>query len=90
CTSGKSLEAARAYLLAAGAHVKLFSWLKTVNTAYTEIFPQISVIPYSKNTMPTEPTHRSWSYSHGIADSAASVELAQVFALYNSWDWSKY
>lgn len=87
CTSGRSLEAARAYLNSAGADVRLFSWLKTINTSYCQIRPPVVLRPFEPNELTDEPHHLNHSYNSGIYDTDAPAELAQVFGLYNGWNW---
>jgi len=87
CTSGRSLEAARAYVEAAGGEARLFTWLKTINTPYWAMADKISLKPYQPNDVSKEPKSAQYSYTGSIVDSGAPHELSQVFGIYNAWNW---
>jgi len=87
CTSGRSLEAARAYIEAAGGKAKLFTWLRTINTPYWELSEELNLKPYQANVVASEPSSNQHSYASGVIDRSAPAELAQVFSLYSRWAW---
>jgi Phosphoribosyl transferase domain len=87
CTSGRSLEAARAFIEAAGGQARLFTWLRTINTPFWQLTEKQSLKPYQANVIKAEPPSMQHSYAAGIADHQAPQELAQVFGLYSNWSW---
>lgn len=84
CTSGRSLEAARAFLEAAGAEVRLFAWLKTINSAYCVLAEKLKFDPFAPSVF-AEPKAAFCSYDGGIVDADAATELSQVFKRYTEW-----
>ncbi|MEG3193367.1 phosphoribosyltransferase, partial [Lysobacter sp. D1-1-M9] len=88
CTSGRSLESARAYIEAAGGEARLFTWLRTINTSYWELAAAPRIKPYQANSIGKEPSSIQHSYHSGIVDGKAPHELSQVFNAYSSWSWS--
>lgn len=85
CTSGRSLDVARIYLAAAGAKTILFSWLKTVNTDFLSISPDVVVNPYQKNIIASEPPCISYDYKNNIVDHGAVAEIADLLKKYRAW-----
>ena len=84
-TSGRSLESARAYLEAAGARVKLFGWLKTINSSYTAISQAPKLSPFRPNTISTEPASTLYSYDEFVVDASAPGEINTALASYIAW-----
>lgn len=85
-TSGRSLECARAYIRAAGGEAVLFGWLKTINTAYRAIEPQIQALkPFTPNTLADEPASVSFAYDDAIIADDNAAELDNVFQQYCAW-----
>jgi hypothetical protein len=85
CTSGRSLDSARAYLGAAGASVALFAWLKTVNTSFISMDPSPKLKPFDVNTVANEPAAKSYAYADHIVDAAAADELNQLLKAFQAW-----
>ena len=52
CTYGRSLDTARAYIEAAGGKAVLFSWLKTINTAFMHMNPDPALRPFQVTRYP--------------------------------------
>lgn len=86
CTSGRSLDTARAYLAAAGAATILFSWLKTINTDFVSMTlpPQLS--PFEINVTKAEPITKSYGYSTNIVDPKAAKELDELLVKFREWN----
>jgi hypothetical protein len=89
CTSGRSLEAARAYIEATGGTVRLFSWLKTIKAPYSRLTGAVTLKPYASNKITAEPASADHSYTAAIIDAHAPQEIGSIFDLYRKWDWSK-
>lgn len=87
CTSGRSLEAARAYIEAAGGRARLFTWLKTINTSYCQIANAPVLSPYEPNEIDEESPAVPYAYEEHIVDQEAACELAEVFGLYSAWSF---
>jgi hypothetical protein len=87
CTSGRSVETARAFLTAAGATVRTYCWLKTINSTYEEMSPMPVLKPYEPNTDVGEPTSVGHGYHGSIIDAHAPVEIQTVFDRYVGWKW---
>ncbi|WP_081964103.1 HAD family hydrolase [Hoeflea sp. BAL378] len=91
CTQGHSLEAARAFAEAAGAHVICLCWLKTPGpNDYHEIVkldPSIKK-PYSKYT-PKKLDFSVHSNSGNVINPNAAAEIADAFTRFSGWDWPK-
>jgi hypothetical protein len=88
CTSGRSLEAARAYVEAAGGQARLFTWLKTINTPYWALGDKVSLKPYQPNVVASEPSSVQHGYASSITDPQAPNELSQIFGAYSAWSWA--
>lgn len=86
CTSGRSLDTARAYLAAASAQTILFSWLKTVNTDFVSMQPAPPLKPFEVNTIEAEPTSVSFGYSGHIVDGLAPAEIDHLLKQFQEWD----
>lgn len=87
CTSGRSVETARAYLSSAGAVVRTYCWLKTINSNYQEMTPLPALKPYDSNTGLGEPASVSHGYHASIIDAHAPVEIQSIFNKYVGWKW---
>lgn len=85
CTSGRSLDSARAYMVAAGASAVLFCWLKTINTDYLSMEPAPKLAPFEKNIIATEPKAKTYGYSTNIVDPAAAQELDHLLKQFQTW-----
>ncbi|MDO9278631.1 MAG: hypothetical protein Q7U05_08745 [Polaromonas sp.] len=85
CTSGRSMDTARAYLAAAGAHTVLFSWLKTVNTDFVSMEPALELKPFEKNMITSEPNTFTYKYSNHIVDAAAATEIDNVLKAFKEF-----
>jgi hypothetical protein len=87
CTSGRSVEAARAYIQAAGGIVRIYAWLKTINTPYQEMTAVHGLRPYGPNLALGEPPSVAHSYEDGILDGQAPREIDIIFNTYTGWSW---
>ncbi len=85
CTSGRSLDTARAYLNAAGAKSILFSWLKTINTDFYSMAPAPDLKPFGVNTIDAEPPSMSYRYRDHIVDPQAPAEIHEVLDRFQQW-----
>lgn len=85
CTSGRSLDTARAYLVAAGARPILFSWLKTINTDFYSMEPAPVLNPFEANTIVQEPPSVHYGYHQQIIDSQAPSEIDEVLKRFQQW-----
>ena len=85
CTNGRSLEAARAYIEAAGGQALLFSWLKTINTSFMRLTGALNLQPYAVNSVATEPASVTYTYAQGIVDPSAPAEIATLLDAYKAW-----
>ena len=91
CTQGNSFEAARLFVQAAGARAIALSWLKTINTHYNAISREVPIPdPYHPITV-QDVLRRvpvvAHEYSSAINDVKATLDLAQVYRRYKTWDW---
>ncbi|MDR5763135.1 phosphoribosyltransferase [Caballeronia sp. LZ035] len=87
CTSGCSSEAARAFIEAAGGQARLYSWLKTINTAYQEITPSIDLNAYAAASLAADPPAVAHAYHAGIIDHHAPAEIQSIFDQFCGWTW---
>lgn len=87
CTNGRSLDAARAYIQAAGGRAILFSWLKTINTDFLHMQPDPQLKPFTANALTAEPGHVAYSYRGGIVDYDAPSEIDERLAAFKAWQW---
>ena len=79
---------ARAYIAAAGANAILFSWLKTVNTAFLHMWPEDpKVTPFQPCRVLSEPKAVPYDYWTHIVDQQAPKEIQQIFDAYRAWTW---
>jgi hypothetical protein len=78
CTSGRSLDTARAYITAAGASAMLFCWLKTINTDFLSMEPTPALDPFEQNAIVDEPRTKAYSYSQKFVDDAAALEVPSL------------
>lgn len=85
CTHGRSLDAARAYVEAAGGKALLFAWLKTINTSYLRMKPAPQLKPFQANTIEQEPACQAYGYTDGIVDEHAPAEIATLLDKYKAW-----
>lgn len=85
CTSGRSLDTARAYLSAARASAVLFCWLKTINTDFLSMDPAPRLVPFEKNIISEEPRTKAYGYSTNIVDAAAALELDSLLRQFQAW-----
>jgi hypothetical protein len=85
CTSGRSLDTARAYVAAAGACSVLFCWLKTINTDFLSMDPAPTLVPFQKNTITVEPKTKAYGYSPNIVDAEAAQELDSLLKQFQAW-----
>jgi hypothetical protein len=86
-TNGRSLDAARAFIEAAGARAILFSWLKTINTSFEHMLPDPPLDPYRLCAISQEPATLSYGYLRHIVASQAPRELNRILDAYRDWTW---
>jgi hypothetical protein len=86
-TNGRSLDAARAFIQAAGANAVLFSWLKTINTSFEHMSPDPPLDPYRPCTISQEPATASYYYREYIVAPRAPRELTSILRGYRDWTW---
>lgn len=87
CTSGRSGEAARVFIEAAGGQARLFSWLKTINTPYSKISDELKIKPFTANNFATEPAKVEYSYEGHIVAPNAPPEITKCFEKFRKWQW---
>lgn len=87
CTYGRSLDVARAYIEAAGAHAVLFSWLKTISTPYLHMNPAPTLRPFEPNAIFQEPTALNFNYTPHIVSDDAPAEIDRTLDAYRQWKW---
>jgi hypothetical protein len=87
CTSGRSLDVARAYIQAAGGTAVLFSWLKTINTSYSHMSATPAIRPFQVNVVADEPPHTLFGYHSHIIDQQAPGEISSLLTAYKNWAW---
>lgn len=86
CTTGHSLDSARALVEAAGGEAVLFSWLKTINTPFTHMSPDPkSLKPWQPNQLAAEPASVEFGFREHIVDQKATDELDSILRRYNDW-----
>lgn len=85
CTSGRSLDTARAYFEAAGATTILFSWLKTINTDFYSMAANVQIKPYDANVLGKEPSTTCFPYTQHIVDVAAAKEIDDLLKRFQAW-----
>jgi hypothetical protein len=85
CTSGRSLEAARAYIQAAGGAMRALAWLKTINTSYMGIIELPQLEPFQPNLLQNEPAVKAFPYAHAIVAPSAPSEIRQIYRDYVTW-----
>jgi hypothetical protein len=86
-TNGRSLDAARAFIEAAGAKALLFSWLKTINTRFEHMSPDPPLEPYRPCIIHKEPATVSYYYRNYIVAPRAPRELTSILRAYRDWNW---
>jgi hypothetical protein len=86
-TNGRSLDAARAFIEAANANAILFSWLKTVNTAFYHMQQNPPLTPSRPCAITAEPASVSYPYHSHIVAPRAPKEIRQIFDAYRGWAW---
>lgn len=89
CTQGYSLEAARAFLEAAGAKVILLAWLKTPGPNDYHCITGLSTTidnPYAPYTS-TGVAQKAYSNSGNVMNPNADNEIAEAYTKYAKWDW---
>jgi hypoxanthine phosphoribosyltransferase len=86
-TSGRSSEAARLLIEAAGGTARLYSWLKTINSSYERVDQTVEVDPYSKTTIVDDPSTESYGYQENITAAEAPAEVQSIFDMYVNWQW---
>ena len=87
CTSGRSLDVARAYIATAGGYAILFSWLKTINTSYSHMTAEPELQPFATNSITKDPPHSAFLYHGHIVDPDAPQEIGGLLAAYKAWKW---
>jgi hypothetical protein len=87
CTSGRSNEAARAFIEAAGGRARLFSWLKTISAPYCRIAHLQAISPFEQNALRQEPAKEEYSYAAHIVAADAPAEIQNCFTRYRTWHW---
>ncbi|HXR02867.1 MAG TPA: phosphoribosyltransferase, partial [Pseudomonas sp.] len=75
CTNGRSLDAARAYIEAAGGTAVLFSWLKTISRGYLHMSPAPALNPFQPNVIVSEPWSSEFRYGAQILSHDAPAEI---------------
>src|SRR5690606_30764751 len=71
CTSGRSAEAARLYVEAAGGRARIYTWLKTISTPYEQAVDAPKLRPYIANQVGEPNRTISHGYRSGIIAPAA-------------------
>lgn len=87
CTSGRSSEAARSLIEAAGGQARLYTWLKTINSTYQQVAEPIAFNPYEGILFTEEPACIPHSYQGGIIDHHAPMEIQVIFDQFCDWKW---
>jgi len=87
CTSGRSSEAARVFIEAAGGEARLFSWLKTISAPYSRIAAVAKIFPFKPNTFTAEPEKVEYSYAGHIVANDAPAEITECFINFRNWKW---
>jgi hypothetical protein len=87
CTNGRSLDAARAYIEAAGGTAVLFSWLKTISRSFLHMNPVPTLAPFEANRIAVEPRAVEYGYSANIVSDDAPGEIDRTLAAYKRWRW---
>lgn len=87
CTSGRSSEAARLYIEAAGAKARIYTWLKTINTSYDQAQGSPPLKPYAENAVGEPAGTISHGYSGAIVAPKAPAEIQEIFEKYSNWAW---
>lgn len=87
CTSGRSLDVARAYIEAAGGSATLFSWLKTISAAFSHMTEVPKLQPFTSNSISAEPLHIAYAYNGHTVDPHAPQEIDALLAAYKGWKW---
>lgn len=88
CTSGRSNEAGRVFIEAAGGRARLFSWLKTINTPYTRIASALDLVPFRPNCIGNEPSSFEYDYFAQVVADNAPVEIHESLRRYQKWEWT--
>jgi hypothetical protein len=86
-THGRSLDAARAFIEAAGGTAILFSWLKTITISFEHMLPDPPLDPYRPCVIRQEPATSSYGYLRHIVASQAPRELNKILDAYRHWTW---
>ena len=91
CTEGYSLEAARAFLEAAGANVILVSWLKTPGGNHYHAIDSLEVPIGNPTRQYTAGEHRLLKHNidSGIINADADQQIAEAYKKYLNWDWPR-
>jgi hypothetical protein len=87
CTSGRSLDVARAYIEAAGGSAVLFAWLKTINVGFAHMRTGPTLRPFEANLIGAEPPALEYRYSSNIVSHGAPAEIEQTRVAYRRWKW---
>jgi hypothetical protein len=87
CTSGRSLDVARAYIEAAGGSAVLFAWLKTVTVGFAHMHRDPALRSFEPNHIAIEPSPVEYSYSPHIVSPDAPAEIDRTLAEYRKWQW---
>ncbi|CAB3722958.1 hypothetical protein LMG3441_03975 [Achromobacter kerstersii] len=88
CTSGRSNEASRAFIEAAGGRARLFSWLKTINAPYTRINSAPDLAPFKPNGLENEPLSLEYDYFAHVVANGAPGEIHESLCRYRDWKWA--
>lgn len=86
-TSGRSLEAARILIEAAGGHARMYCWLKTISSSYQRIADPLDLNPYNAQSLKQEPKSVPYSYAGAIIAPKAPAEIQNMFDRYMGWNW---
>jgi len=87
CTSGRSLDVARAYIEAAGGSAVLFAWLKTVRVGFAHMRQSPTLRPFVANQIAAEPSAVEYGYSSCIVSQDAPAEIGNTLTAYKQWKW---
>ena len=87
CTYGRSLDAARAYIEAAGGIAVLFSWLKTISSSFSHMTTDPSLRPFETNMITMEPPYQEYRYGNHIISANAPREIDRLLSAYKRWNW---
>jgi len=87
CTKGMSFEAARHYLMKAGAKVICVSFLKALKHSYESLSQVPLASAFAPNTIKEVTPEKTYSLALHVVDKQAQTELHDRLQRYQKWDW---